>query len=605
MTFLKKNQHDILRDMGESRYILGLCMGHDATAVLMKNGKIVEAMQEERLSRMKKHVGFPHLAIAHVLAKHGLEREGIKHVYIASTQGLGAAFITLNDNIARRSEEVHIQSFWSEMATKWSLFAFMKQCVWWYRQAAYWLMRADTRAKSFIQAQFPNAEVNYIDHHLMHAWATVPFIPKDGKRRLVFTLDGEGDGLSGTINIFDGSTIEVKHSFREKHSIGLLYSSVTDMLGMRRNEHEFKVMGLAPYAKQSAGEKAYEALRELVWFDKEKMEVVSSVDTRVATPYMLARQFTCRFRFDSLAYGVQKLVEEIVCEIAVTSMEKYGIHDLVIGGGVFMNVKANQRLQELSAVRSLTVAPSCGDESLAIGAAAYGYSVLKAGDLSELEVLKDLYLGSECSDDTVKQAIDSYPYVEKCDVEYFEPNGADTIEKAVARVLAGNDVVGRFKGRAEWGARALGNRSILANPSSRDNVRLINEMIKNRDFWMPFATSILFEESDEYLVNPKNVYAPFMAITFETKERAHRELPAALHPYDQTSRPQMVKREVNPEYHALISHFSELTGISGVLNTSFNLHGEPNVETPTDALRTFEHSGLRYLALGNYLLKKR
>jgi carbamoyltransferase len=171
-------------------------------------------------------------------------------------------------------------------------------------------------------------------------------------------------------------------------------------------------------------------------------------------------------------------------------------------------------------------------------------------------------------------------------------------------LLAKNNVVGRLKGRAEWGARALGNRSILANASSRDTVKLINEMIKGRDFWMPFATSLLYEDHHDYLHNEKNFFAPYMSITFNTKEKAVKELPAALHPYDLTSRPQMVTQEMNPEYHLLLTEFKKITGSSGILNTSFNLHGEPNVESPYDALRTFDISGLQHLAIGNYLISK-
>ena len=170
--------------------------------------------------------------------------------------------------------------------------------------------------------------------------------------------------------------------------------------------------------------------------------------------------------------------------------------------------------------------------------------------------------------------------------------------------MSKNNVVGRFSDRAEWGARALGNRSILANPSSRDNVKLINEMIKNRDFWMPFATSLLYEYADVYLYNHKMKLAPYMAITFESKEKAHQEIIAALHPYDLTSRPQTVTKEANQKYHNLINEFRNITGIGGVLNTSFNLHGEPNVESPYDAIRTFDLSGMEYLAIGNYLLSK-
>jgi carbamoyltransferase len=178
------------------------------------------------------------------------------------------------------------------------------------------------------------------------------------------------------------------------------------------------------------------------------------------------------------------------------------------------------------------------------------------------------------------------------------------IEDEVAKLLASGEVVARFNGRAEWGARALGNRSILANPSDFNTIKLINEMIKNRDFWMPFTPSMLAAEEKRYTLNPKKVFAPYMAITFESTAEAQRDLPAAMHPYDHTIRPQMVLKEWNQSYHKLITAFKKRTGIGGVLNTSFNLHGEPNVNSPADAIHTMDNSGLRNLAIGSWLVQK-
>jgi carbamoyltransferase len=378
---------------------------------------------------------------------------------------------------------------------------------------------------------------------------------------------------------------------------------------MSRNEHEFKVMGLAPYAKATSGEKVYEKLKKLVWFDEEGMTLRSSIPQHkavaYATHYFVAHNFH-HHRFDSLAYGIQKLTEELIKDIARASIKKYGITDIAVGGGVFMNVKANQHLLNLKDVTSLTVVPSCGDESLALGACAYGYSLLNNGDLSKLKKVDNLYLGSSYTNEDIKATLEEMKDdLKDCTISYFDPSKGEIIEHKIAELLSQNYVVGRLKGRAEWGARALGNRSILANPSSKDNVKLINEMIKGRDFWMPFATSLLYEERHKYLHVVKDHFAPYMAITFDTKEEAHKDIIAALHPYDLTSRPQIVTQEMNPSYHTLIKHFNTLTGIGGILNTSFNLHGEPNVETPRDALRTFLNSGLPYVAVGDYLVGKR
>ncbi|MFA5132117.1 MAG: carbamoyltransferase C-terminal domain-containing protein [Candidatus Paceibacterota bacterium] len=585
-----------------SEYLLGVNFGHDATVVLMKDGEIVEAMMEERITRVKKYIGFPHEALAYLIKKYGIEN--FRLVFIDGMD-LGLHITnTKQDVIEYRNRPTQNVWFMRAVIDRIPLSGLLYTIN---ETLNSWRLSLKNPAgvvQKFLAHEFPGAEIVNMAHHDSHAWASIPLLDDVRTRRLILILDGEGDTFCGSINLFENGDIKVLHRFARENSLGLLYASFVDLLGMSRNEHEFKVMGLAPYAKKSSGEKVYEKLKELIWFDEDTMQLVATIDMRRATPYLIAHDYH-QHRFDSLAYGIQKLTEEIIKDLARASIKKYGCFDIVVGGGVFMNVKANQYLSEMKEVRSLVVMPSGGDESIAIGDVVHGYAKLHDHDLSGLKKINNLYLGSEYSDEEIKKVIDEYEFCKHCDVEYFDPKSEITVEKKVAELLANNSVVGRLKGRSEWGARALGNRSILANPSSRDNVKLINEMIKGRDFWMPFATSMLYERRHDYLVLKKDEYAPFMAITFPTKELAHTELIAALHPYDLTSRPQMVKKDVNPDYHALITHYETLTGSGGILNTSFNLHGEPNVETPEDALRTFEHSGLPHVALGNYLISKR
>lgn len=583
-------------------HVLGIHVGHDATAVLLKDGVIVEAMSEERLSRAKKHAGFPHLAVAYLKGKYAIE--SFTEVVVVGEEKTDMIHMTAEQNLASRQRGgVRRRYFLRAMGFRFPLLGKLISL----RDVVYEFAvnyGAEKRFKDFLATQFPDASITYIEHHLAHAWTVVPFLPDRQRTYVVLTLDGAGDGLAGSVNLYQNGKMEVLGRTPMRASLGLLYCAIVDLLGMSRNEHEFKVMGLAPYAKASSGEKVYELLKQLVWFNRETLAFESAIALDRATPYLLAKE-VFHHRFDSLAYGIQKLTEELIKEMALASIKKLGVSDLAVSGGVFMNVKANQYLREMPEVSSLAVVPSCGDESLAIGAVVARYSEIHHGDISTLKPISNLYLGSEYTDNDIKNAIDAYAFDIPVSVQYIDPKGEQTIEHKVAELLAGNSVVGRFKGRAEWGARALGNRSILANPSSRDNVKLINEMIKGRDFWMPFATSLLYERRHDYLDGVGEYVAPYMAITFRTKPKAHTELIAALHPYDLTSRPQMVERGTNPEYHALISHFEKLTGIGGILNTSFNLHGEPNVEKPEDALRTFALSGLPHLALGNYLLSKK
>jgi carbamoyltransferase len=584
-----------------NRDIIGLNFGHDATVVLLRDGKVEEAIMEERVSRVKKYIGFPHEALAYLKNKYDIKN--FDKVFVDGIDSGVHIINTKQDVIDYRLHLPERKWFLKAVIEKLHLGNFIYGVKNLIGKIRFVIKGHKNTARNFLRKEFPTAIIENVPHHLSHAWATVLFMEDRTKKYLILTLDGEGDSLCGSINIFENGDIKVLHEFSNINSLGLLYASFVDLLGMSRNEHEFKVMGLAPYAKASSGEKVYKELKKIICFDTEKMNLVSTIDMRRATQYLIANEFS-KYRFDSLAYGIQKLTEEIIKEIARESIKKYNCADLATGGGVFMNVKANQYLREMVEVKSLLVAPSAGDESIALGNAVYGYAKEHNHDLSKLKKIPSLYLGSSYTDNEIKSAIDQYQFDIPVTVTYYDPQGETTIEQKVAELLAKNSVVGRFKGRAEWGARALGNRSILANPMSRDNVKLINEMIKGRDFWMPFATSMLYERRNDYLEDADTYLAPYMAITFNTKPKAHTELIAALHPYDLTSRPQMVQKETNPEYHALISHFEKLTGVGGILNTSFNLHGEPNVEKPEDALRTFALSGLPYLAIGNYLVGK-
>ena len=246
--------------------------------------------------------------------------------------------------------------------------------------------------------------------------------------------------------------------------------------------------------------------------------------------------------------------------------------------------------------------PSCGDESNTIGICYYLESYFNG--VKNLKPLEDIYFGIKWSDEEIEKRFGSYSFK---NFKYKISKSKD-IEKEVAKLLAKGHVVARFKGREEFGARALGNRSLLANASKPEIVKEINEMIKNRDFWMPFASSILEEDMERYIkdwhIYGKKNKPYYMIMTFDTKKEAHTRLAGGIHPYDRTVRPQMVKKEHNLGYHYLISEFKKLTGSGGVLNTSLNLHGYPLVHTPQDAFYLMDNSSLKYLAIGNWLIEK-
>lgn len=594
----------------DKKIVLAIHYEHDATVVLLRDGEILESMGEERLSRQKKHAGFPHLALDYIKTKYNIFTFDKVIIVGNPNFSFGTISLTKEDNEKIRQNKSipkrYLRSLGFRFPTLGKIFSIRDFVLVKLRT-----LNKKSSTSSYLRNIFPESEIEYIDHHLAHAYAAIPFM-SNHEKRVVLTCDGAGDGLCATVNIYENGKMETLAKTSFDNSLGLLYCAVVDLLGMSRNEHEFKVMGLAPYAKVSSGEKVYDKLKELVFYDEESMTLKSRFPLQRATEYLIANEYF-NYRFDSLAYGIQKLTENILTEMSRHVLNKFQVSNLAIGGGVFMNVKANQKILALDKVKDFTVSPSSGDESLAIGAAVYGY--IKYYGYKEIKQVKNIYWGSEYTDIQIKKAIDDYKYEGKYEdgttisassikVEYFDEMNEIKIEKKVAEILAGNNVIGRFSGRAEWGARALGNRSILANPSSMNNVKLINEMIKNRDFWMPFATSIMYEEGEKYLHNEKMKLSPYMAITFETKPLAEKNIIAALHPYDLTSRPQTVTKEANEKYWNIINEFKNITDIGGILNTSFNLHGEPNVENPYDAIRTFDLSGMKYLAIGNYLLSK-
>ena len=440
-------------------------------------------------------------------------------------------------------------------------------------------------------------KVKCFDHHLCHAASAYYASSFNKEKALVLTLDGEGDNFCASVNIFNRKKIKVLSRTPREDSLGYIYYDLTRFLGMKGNEHEYKVMGLAPYAKLEYVNKLWEKVDKIVKVDKEKLVFKCIFNTTDTKRYL--KKEMIEVRFDVLAGLFQKLVEEKTLEWVKAAVKKTGIKTLVLSGGVFMNVKLNQKIAELPEVKEIFVLPSCADESSVLGSSYLAYiEAIKKNERIEIKSIKDVYWGPEFKDDEVKKVLDSL------DKQKYTVKKYSNTETEIAKILANGSIVARLKGKMEFGARALGNRSILADPRNPDIIRVINESVKNRDFWMPFAPSILKERQDDYIVNPKKLDAYYMMMTFDTTTRGREDLKAAMHPYDFTVRPQLVNRNYNPSYHRLIEEFEELTGVGGVLNTSFNIHGYPIVLGPKEAIHTFKNSGIEYLAINNYIIKK-
>ena len=585
----------------ERMYILGLNIGHNATACLLKDGTIVGCVSEERFSRIKNECGVPLKSIAYLLKDAQIASEQLDLVVCTHDELSPGGKAGFSDNFFKGYS--HRTAFTRWRARMGCKFPQVFERYTAFKESARDTFRANNAAR--IRKNLPKMigvspeKVMLLPHHRAHALAPC-FNLKQGEKTLVFTLDGEGlDGLCATVNIWDGRALKTLAKTPKSASLGYLYAIATIFLGMKPLEHEFKVMGLAPYAKKHKVDEVYEKFKGLITVDNSLV-----FKSRFNMPF--ADQFfeqELKFvRFDTVAAAVQRLTEELTSEWVQRAIKKTGIHNVALSGGVFMNVKANQCISALPEVKSLFVMPSAGDESNAMGACLYGYQLQCAATQKTFspKPLTHLYLGPLYDDAYLERLIEKAQLRKKYVIT--QPRN---LPQEIARLLAKGEIVARCSGRSEWGARSLGNRAILANPKHTDTIRVLNETIKDRDFWMPFTPSILDSDASRYLVNPRKMVAPYMVITFDSTPDAQKELPAAMHPYDFTLRPQVVTKEHNAEYHAILQAFKKLTGIGGVLNTSFNLHGEPNVLTPEDALHTVEHSSLKYVTMGSYLFEKK
>jgi len=587
--------------------ILGVYPGHNATAALLKDGQIVACVSEERFSGKKNHLGFPKQAIAWCLEFGGIESRQLDGV------GLGFQYLApvfapfVNEDTALSSlSRVHVglKRYLLLLRQMEYRFPWLRPV----RRFAYDIgtftigRRAAERDRALLARYLgvDRGKLYPIDHHCAHAVTAYYGSPYLNEDALVLTLDGEGDRLCSTVSVVRNGRWQRIAQTRSDCSLGWIYLEATRYLGMKPGEDEYKLMGLAPYASGDGVERAYAKLQDAIVLDpKNPLQFHSRFDTHET--YRFLRQTMDGVRFDHLAAAVQRLLEDRVVAWVKEAIRRTGLRTVVAGGGVFMNVKMNMRIGEMEEVERFFPFPTAGDESTPIGVC-YWAALKQAerdGVSVELKPLRDLYLGPDFSEEEALGAIRKGGYHERYRLER-----PPDMEERIAELLAQKEVVARVAGRMEWGARALGNRSILAHPADPDVVKVINRMIKIRDFWMPFAPSILEERADDYVVNPKRLPARYMAICFKTTPLGRQHLKAAMHPYDETVRPQLVRREDNPAYHRILKAFERRTGIGAVLNTSYNLHGEPLVLGPKEALRTFERSGLRYLALGPFLLEK-
>jgi len=586
------------------KYILGLSDTHEAGACLLSNGCVIAAASEERFSRLKSDMGFPARSIDYCLNSAGISGQQISKVAFASTKS-PALHIRIKreacfsiDDWVKEQNDYWLHRINGVNVSYHDIFSnnpkYIKDYSYNYEKVIgndgsidFDAFNAQRREKAASYLNIPLHDIElHLHEHCHGAYGYYGSVCRE--KALVFTCEGEGDYSNSTVSIYDNGNVDELYS-TISNKIAHLYRYITLILGMKPNQHEYKVMGLAPYASDYEINKVLPILEELL----------AVVDGSIVQPtplndcyFTLIKKFQGK-RFDGIAGALQRFLEKILSEWINFYVTLTGIGSIIVSGGVAQNIKAMKAIREIPGVRHVYVNPASGDGSLSIGASYLSWVT----NFNECpEPLGTAYLGPDIHNIHVESALSEngllddskYTIIWNVTCEYL------------ANILAANCILGRAVGRMEFGQRALGNRSIICNPKEFSNLKRINDKIKGRDFWMPFTPTILDTYACKYLLNP--IESKYMTMAFDSTDLAREHLKAAIHPADFTVRAQILKSCDNRAYYDLIDSFAKLTGVGALLNTSFNLHGDPIVCTPNDAIYTFINSELDGMILGDHLI---
>jgi len=559
--------------------------GAQSGAALFRGGELVAAVAEERLTRQKRTRSFPFAAIEHCLREAGLsDLREVDHIVVP-----------WNPEVHMRNMNLSGFTSWRRYDPEW-LYIVPNQ-----------LMRLMPGPEAGITAldfgMEGKGKLSFVSHHHAHiGWAFAsPF-----ESAAVAIVDEYGEAASLTYAEMRGNRVRIIKEVPFPHSLGVLYATFTEFLGFRPNSDEWKVMGAAAYGDPDA---FAAKIRRLVrfdggdlWIDQTYFEFgnmrfggyfSNRLVEYLGIPPRGEDEPLDQVHYD-LAASCQLVFEEILFEALRWLHRQLGLKSLVLNGGCCMNSLANGKIVANTPFESLYISPAAADNGTCIGGPMWFYHLL-AGEHGMFRAQIPAYTGPSFTDDEIRAALDRYK------VRYRAPN--DLLGATVDLISAGK-IVGWFQGRVEFGERALGNRSILGDPRNERMKDLINRSVKYREAFRPFAPSILAERASEYFELPPGMEVKFMEQVYPVRPERRADIPAVVH-RDGTGRLQTVTQADNPKYHALIERFAEETGVPLVLNTSFNINGEPIVASPEDALRTFITSGIDALVIGQALIEKR
>ena len=589
--------------------ILGIsCFYHDAAAALIQDGELIAAAEEERFSRKKHDSDFPRLAARYCLETAGISAADLDYVVFYEKPFIKfERILTTSLQVVPKSWKV-----FGDAMTTWLL-----DKLW---------VKNIIRQEMGIQSD----RILFSEHHLSHAASTFLCSPFD--EAAILTVDGVGEWATATMGRGKGTDIKLLREVRFPHSVGLLYSAFTAFLGFEVNEGEYKVMGMAPYGSPRYVDKVHKLIRLAsdgsFWLDMDYFSFhhssTQTYNSKFTDLFGDPRDPSWHFFTESSGYpsyfepkpsnfselatknqyyadvaaSIQQVTEEIVLGMVRSLHKETGLDRICMAGGVALNSVANGRIIRETPIREVFIQPAAGDGGGALGAALYAYHCALGQPRKFL--MRHAYWGQEFSQGETND------FARGCGMPAKSYSREEDLLDAVVEELRAGHVVGWFQGRFEWGPRALGSRSIIADPRRHDMKEIVNIKIKFREPFRPFAPSVLAESAERFFDlpdAPRHYPARFMLYVVDVKDGQADVLPAITH-VDGTARLQTVHEAESPLYYKLIDRFGQATGVPVILNTSFNLKGEPIVTSPANAFSTFSRSGMDALVLGNCVVRK-
>ena len=597
--------------------IIGISMGHSAAAAYLEDGKLIFAVEEEKMSRIKGHITFPNNSLDYIYDKYDLSPEDIDYIAIGceNTSEFIYSYRRLNKYFNSNSIIDNLKGLFFDGIKRIIPNQF----------------NLDNRiSKDFFSKMneigFSKNKILLVNHHLSHAASAYFTSPWDNS--LIITSDGKGDGLCGASYLGKNDKISLIEEVDENNSIGQFYQSVTKYFGFKTNRHEGKITGLAAYGNYDKTfplmKKVFnykngnlvntlsnneELIEDPIKFFKKyiknpKMAHLGYIKSlnkklgRFAIGYenylkFLSNNFKA-FKREDVSSGIQKLTEESILSFVKKNLKNYPNKNICLAGGVFANVRVNQKINEIKGVKNVYVHPAMDDSGTALGAALSCW--IKFSKIKSFQKLKTVYLGPSYNEIEIEKCLKA------SGLKFFK---SKNFHEEIAKYINQGLIIGRYNGPLEWGPRALGNRSILVRPIDKSVNDTLNKRLKRTEF-MPFAPSVLDCDAPDIFKNysKDDLAAKYMTITYDVKDEYLSKIEAAVH-VDGTARPQIVSLKDNPSYYKIIESYKDLSGIGVIMNTSFNMHEEPIVNTPNDAIKAFNLGAVDVLSIGEYIAKRK